>query len=185
MDAPGRFGGADGAHEGRADRVDHAQARAALDARPGTERRHVPGGQCRRRRRARRGHPGGCPTAARAGRHDTAVIAEVLHVTRRTVQRHVAALGDVGQAVSPLVATDVAPVPEREATPSTLDVADIVVGRSADVATLSPPPIGGRSGDMSPTAGRDSPEHAAGFARYVAEAGTDAAWARVGKDSVA
>jgi hypothetical protein len=107
---------------------------------------------------------------------DTDTIAKTIGITRRTVQRHVAKLSEADVVVSSAVATDVAMIPEREATASDTDVADDVAEQVADVATLSPPPIGGRPGDMSPPAGRDG--LAAGFAAYLDES-SGAAWDRL------
>jgi hypothetical protein len=74
---------------------------------------------------------------------DTAAIAQLTGVTRRTVQRHVAKLVEAGDTVSSDVAARVAGDPEREATPRETDVADSVADQAGDTATLSPPPIGG------------------------------------------
>lgn len=117
----------------------------------------------------------------RQGVTDTAAIATTLGVSRRTVQRHVAKLEQAAEDLSPPVAAPVAAIPERETTPLSPGVADIGTAQPADVATVSLPPIGGSTGDMSPAVGPDA-KHASGFSRFVAEAGTDAAWARVSPD---
>ena len=86
-----------------------------------------------------------------AGMTDTGAIAQLLGITRRTVQRHVARLKTGPASVSPPVAAPVAGSHAQETTPLSPPVAENPVAQSGDVATVSSPPIRGDAGDMSPT----------------------------------